>query len=265
MMQGLLSRIQDPRFVYIECPAYGTVPHFTSLSNRLKVTACISPSGYVEQRLSLDTHLSYIYSAGTIHSFYESKPHIECPAHPRCLSVRQRLRVPQSQMYIVKAVIAFLLASAGVDDSPVNFDATPILVAPTAVRLVNHAANHSVFTFSDSPQLDIFISQDFETGFSVWNMEPVGGDKYTFTNNGTGQPLVVNTTNYLITTDGEEPTVFAVDNSGSGEDVIKLPDVNQVWTATFDSTGTCPMFGTVKLDSATGNPSQHWTVVNVED
>jgi hypothetical protein len=61
------------------------------------------------------------------------------------------------------------------------------------------------------------------------------GDTYTFTNQHTGQPLIVNDVwrvvrffnlrlssvqNYLMTKQGAEATVFAVDSAGSGEDVV---------------------------------------------
>jgi hypothetical protein len=114
-------------------------------------------------------------------------------------------------------------------------------------------------------------------------MKGVGGDRYTFTNQHTGQPLIVNNVwrvvqffnsrlsalqTYLITKSGAEATEFAVDSSGSGEDVvshrrsyvflaiateilsfqIKLPTKNEVWTATSDGTGTCPIFGRVRTN-----------------
>ncbi|KAJ7789992.1 hypothetical protein B0H13DRAFT_2394700 [Mycena leptocephala] len=173
-------------------------------------------------------------------------------------------------MYIVKAVTAFLLASAGIDDSPVKFDGTPMIMEPITgpVKLFNHGFNASLFTFSDAPQLDVFIqrnSPDYPGGFSIWNMKGVGGDRYTFTNQHTGQPLIVNN-NYLITKSGAEATEFAVDSSGSGEDVIKLPTKSEVWTATSDGTGTCPIFGRVKLVGSGGSTDQHWKIepVNVK-
>ncbi|KAF7344037.1 hypothetical protein MVEN_01693200 [Mycena venus] len=166
-------------------------------------------------------------------------------------------------MYIVKAVTAFLLASAGIDDSPVNFDATPMIMAdvPTGlVKIFNRAANGSLFTFGEATPQNVFIqhnTNDYPGGSFVWDVQHKDGDFYTFTNQQTKESIVIDN-NYLITKKGD-PAQFEVTSAGPGEWNIKLSP-SSYWRPVFDHPSTCPGVGRVNDE---GSTSDHWEIKSV--